>query len=168
MTQPTVIERARQHKHAYAGDEDRPLGTYTALVGLYAALGLGTLTTLARRRERLAPGDIALLSVATFKASRVLTKGTVTSPLRAPFTRFAGTSGPSELHEEMRVDGPRRAIGELLTCPFCLSQWIATSLAAGFFVAPRQTRAVTSVLTAVAGADFLQLLYAQAEQAAEG
>lgn len=164
-----AVTAARAHTHAYAGDEDRPLATYAGLIALYATVGLGTLTTAATRQKdrRLGAGDIALVAAATFKASRVLTKGTITSPLRAPFTRFTGVSGPSELTEEIRVDGPLRAIGELLTCPFCLSQWIATSFTAGLIVAPRQARAVASVFAAVAGSDFLQLLYATAEQAAE-
>ena len=99
--------------------------------------------------------------------SRTLTKSTVASPLRAPFTRFAGVSGPSELHEEMRVNGAARALGELITCPFCLSQWVATSFSAGYLLAPRQARAVASAMAAAAGSDFLQLAYAAAEQAAK-
>lgn len=173
MTEPgraaRVAQLASNHRHAYAGDDDRPLGTYSALMGAYAVVGLGTLTAVATRRKqaRIGAGDIALVAAATFKASRLLTKSTVTSPLRAPFTRFSGVSGPSELHEEIRVDGPRRALGELLTCPFCLSQWIATSFTAGLLVAPRQARAVAAVFAAVGGADFLQLAYAAAEQAVE-
>lgn len=171
MTEPlsALTRKAHEHKHEYAGDEDRPLGTYSALVALYASVGLGTLVTVARKRDSgLRASDIALVAAATFKVSRTLTKSTVASPLRAPFTRFAGVSGPSELHEEMRVSGPARALGELVTCPFCLSQWIATGFAAGLLVAPRQTRAVASVMTAAAGSDFLQLAYAAAEQKAEG
>ena len=171
MTQPlsSLTARAHAHKDAYSGDEDRPLGAYSALVALYASVGLGTLVTVARRRDtRLRAGDIALVAAATFKTSRTLAKSTVTSPLRAPFTRFAGVSGPSELHEEMRVNGPARALGELLTCPFCLSQWVATSFTAGLLLAPRQTRAVASVMAAAAGADFLQLAYSAAEQATQG
>ena len=163
-----LSDKVKHHKHAYAGAEDRPLGTYTAFMAAYSAIGLGSLTYAATRRERhISAGDLALVAAATFKASRVLTKSTIASPLRAPFTRFAGVSGPSELKEDIRVDGPARALGELLTCPFCLSQWIATTFTTGLFLAPRQTRAVASVFAAVAGSDFLQLLYAQAEQAAE-
>ena len=63
--------------------------------------------------------------------------------------------------------GMRHAVGELITCPFCVSQWIATSLTVGILVAPRPTRVVASVFAAVAGSDFLQFAYAAAEQAAE-
>ena len=38
--------------------------------------------------------------MATHKLSRIIAKDPVTSPLRAPFTTFEGTSGPAELAEE--------------------------------------------------------------------
>jgi hypothetical protein len=37
----------------------------------------------------------------------------------------------------------------------------------GLVVAPKVTRAATATLTAVSGADFLQYLYAQTQQATE-
>ncbi len=58
--------------------------------------------------RRIQLGDLALLSVATHKISRLLAKDPVTSPLRAPFTRFEGTSGPAELKEDVRGVGARR------------------------------------------------------------
>ena len=49
----------------------------------------------------------------------------MTSPLRAPFTRFEGASGHAEVAEEVREHGGvKHAVGELLTCPFCLAQWV--------------------------------------------
>jgi len=89
----------------------------------------------------------------------------VTSPLRAPFTTFEGTSGEAELAESVRGTGMRKAVGELVTCPFCLGQWVATALAYGFVLAPRTTRWTCSVFTALTVADFLQLAYAAAQEA---
>ncbi|MFD7922153.1 DUF1360 domain-containing protein [Streptomyces sp. NPDC059740] len=43
-----------------------------------------------------------LLAAATHKLSRLVAKDPITSPLRAPFTRYQGTSAPSELAEEVR------------------------------------------------------------------
>jgi hypothetical protein len=60
----------------------------------------------------------------------------------------------------------RHAVGELLTCPFCLDVWVASLFAVGLVVAPRLTRLVAGSFSAVAGADFLQLAYAKAQQAA--
>ena len=151
----------------YSGGEDRPLAGYAGTMSVYAALVVA-LSVLARSRRRLPPsrlrwGDIALASVATFRLSRLIAKDTVTSPIRAPFTRYEGTSGPSELKEEVRGRGARKAIGELISCPFCLAQWVATFIAFGLVIAPRVTRLVTSVMTVIAAADFLQLAYDAAE-----
>ena len=162
----SIAGKARQHKHAYAEEEDRPLGSYAALITLYSTVGIGALAAASTRKRdtAISASDIALIAVATFKASRVITKGTITSPLRAPFVRFAGVSGPSELKEEMRVEGPLRAVGELLTCPFCISQWLATGFTFGLVLAPRATRLAATVLTSVTAADFLQFARAGAEQ----
>ncbi len=91
----------------------------------------------------------------------------MTSPLRAPFTRFRGQSGPAELAEDARESSEaRHSTGELLTCPLCTAQWVATSFVFGLVVAPRFTRLAASALTAVAGSDALQFAYAHLEWAA--
>ncbi|MGH8903520.1 MAG: DUF1360 domain-containing protein [Egibacteraceae bacterium] len=155
-------------KAAYAQGEDRPLG---ALAGLMAAYGcvVATLGLLVRRSERSLPerfavGDLVLVAVATHKLSRLIAKDSITSPLRAPFTRLADQSAEAGLHEEARGTGPRKAFGELITCPFCISQWVATGFAFGLVVAPRATRWIMSVFATVTGADFLQYAYALAQQ----
>jgi hypothetical protein len=163
-----LSERATREADAYRAGEDRPLGSFVGLIGAYGAfVAVGALA--ARRRglpSNVGAGDLALISVATHKLSRLLAKDPVTSPLRAPFTRFAGTSGEAELKEEVRGTGPRKAIGELVTCPFCVGQWVATSFVLGLVLAPRATRLVATTFTTVAAADFLQLAYAAAEERA--
>jgi hypothetical protein len=110
---------------------------------------------------------VLLLAAGTHKLSRTLTKDAVTSPLRVPFTRYKHTGGPAEVMEEVRSKGGlRHSVGELITCPFCLDVWIATGFTIGLVFAPRLTRLIATALTAVTGADFLHLLYAQAQQAA--
>src|SRR5699024_5406317 len=105
-------------------------------------------------------------AVATHRLARTIAKDPVTSPLRAPFTRFGGASAAAELTEEVRGHGARHSIGELIACPMCLAQWVATALGAGLVCAPRRTRLVMAVLSAVAGADFLQYVYAYLQQRA--
>lgn len=165
-----VSQRARAEAADYAAGDNRPLGGYLTVMGVYAAVaGAGALAV--RRRglpERIRLDDVALLALATHKASRLLSKDAVTSPLRAPFTRYTGTSGPNELREEVRHDGGiRHAVGELVTCPFCLSQWIATGFGLGLVLRPRLTRLVAAVLAIRAGSDALQLGYAYAQQRAQ-
>ena len=158
----TVVSEARAYDHG----EGRPLGSFVALMAAYgAAVGTGGLAV--RRRglpERLAWSDVALVAVATHKLSRLLTKDPVTCPLRAPFTRFEESSGPAELEEVGRGTGVRKAVGELVTCPFCVGQWVVTAFTFGLLLAPRPTRVVAAAFTALSGADFLQFAYAAAEQ----
>jgi hypothetical protein len=154
-----------------APQEDRPLRGYAALMGVYS-LGVTAGAVALRRRGRplpnLGPGDIALIGLATHKLARRVTKDSVTSPLRAPFTRYEGVAGPAELQEGVRGTGVRKAVGELISCPFCLSQWVATGFTFGLLFAPRATRWTASVFASLALADFLQFAYAWAEQRAEG
>jgi hypothetical protein len=147
---------------------ERPLGGYAVLTSAFFSAAAGFATWLARSGrelpEQVAPGDIALLVVATHKASRLLSKDRVTSAVRAPFTDFQEDGGPSEVEERPRGTGLRRAVGELLVCPFCLGLWIAAAFTAGLIVAPRQTRWLASVLVVVTGSDALQIAYVKAEQ----
>jgi hypothetical protein len=149
--------------HDYSPDEERPLASYTAAMatylGLVAAAAAAARQAGVRAPDNIRPWDLALVTVATHKLSRLISRANITSPLRAPFTRYRGVGGPAELSEEARGDGHQHAIGELVTCPFCLGQWIATGFVAGLVVAPRQTRVVAAVFSALAGSDALQLAY---------
>jgi Protein of unknown function (DUF1360) len=154
----------------YAPGGDRPLGGYAALMAVYGAAVTAGAVGVRRRNRALPevrPFDIALVGVATHKLARRMSKDSVTSPLRAPFTRYEGVSGPAELQEEVRGQGLRKAVGELISCPFCLSQWVATGFVFGLLTAPRATRWAASVFASLALADFLQFGYAWAEQRAD-
>ena len=172
----TAVERirkaARREADAYRAGEDRPLGAYVATMSAYGA-SVAALTAaglLAGRRlpDRVGPYDVVLLGVATHKLSRTITKETVTAPLRAPFTEFGGSQGQGELHEEVRGHGLRHTVGELLTCPFCLAQWVGTAMTAGLVLAPRHTRLLAATFATVAISDSLQNVYAFLQRKAEG
>jgi hypothetical protein len=165
----SLAQATRAVRRGYGNGRQRPLGGYLVTLATYSAV-VGGLTGIARltgRRppERLPLADVALLGIATHKLSRLLAKDSVTSPLRAPFTRYEGAAGASELAEEVRGDGVQHAVGELVSCPFCLAVWVATGLSAGTVFAPRLTRLVTATFTAVAASDFLQLAYDRAKHA---
>jgi hypothetical protein len=165
--------KVKQVQRGYAGEADRPLAGYVGVIGAYGTL-VGGLTTLGRALGKRLPsrfgvGDTVLLGAATFKASRLLAKDAVTSPLRAPFTRYEEPAGDDELNESVPAKGHvEHALGELLTCPFCLNVWIGTGLAAGLVIAPRPTRLAATVLTAVGIADALHLLYDAGKKLASG
>ena len=166
-----IGEKLAEEKKAYEGDEERPLEGYVAAMATYGAFAALVVMAAATRRtdapDRIPLVDIALIGVATHKLTRIISKDSVTSPLRAPFTRYKEPGGPAEVMEEVRGTGVRHAVGELVTCPFCLSPWIATALTGGLVVAPRFTRAVTAVFSAVAVSDHLQLAYAERQKAVE-
>lgn len=170
-TLAALLAAAHREKRAYAGDAERPLGSYLVLMGAYGTLTAG-LSAAVWRLDRPLPdpswSDVALLAVASHKLSRLIAKDPVTSPLRAPFTRFKGTSGEAELAEEVRGQGPRKAIGELITCPFCLGLWTATGFVFGLVLAPRPTRLLAAMFTSLTGADALQFAYAKLQQASTG
>jgi hypothetical protein len=151
----------------YSPNEERPLAPYLILTGAYGAAFAGSLLALrARGRElpeRLTTADVLLIGVATHKLSRLIAKDKVTSFLRAPFTRFQESSGHGEVEEEPCGHGLRLAVGELLVCPYCLAQWVATGLTVGLIGAPRVTRVLSTVFVAHTVSDFLQAAYSAAE-----
>ncbi|GAA1808240.1 DUF1360 domain-containing protein [Planosporangium flavigriseum] len=158
--------------YADKASDERPLKGYAIAMSVYAG-AVATFAGIARLTGKRLPqcpraADIALMAVSTHKLSRLLTKDAITSPLRAPVTRFEGPAGEAEINESPRGTGAQHAFGELLTCPFCSAVWVATGLAAGLVFAPQATRFGMSVATAVAGADFLHLGYDAAKRLANG
>ncbi|MGY1620068.1 DUF1360 domain-containing protein [Geodermatophilus sp. SYSU D00691] len=155
---------ARTQKREYTNGAERPLGGDLGAMGVYSGLvAAGVAAVRASGRDlpdRIPVGDAVLLTVATFRLARRLAKDPVTSPLRAPFTAFQGPSGHAEVAEEVREHGGvKHAVGELLTCPFCLAQWVGTAFVFGYATAPRATRLAALTMTTVAGSDVLQFLY---------
>jgi Protein of unknown function (DUF1360) len=148
--------------------EKPPLFSYAALIGVFHALFVGGLLAATRRgRElpsRLGPADLLTIGVASHKLSRLISKDKVTSPLRAPFTELEGSGGPGEVEESARGQGARKAIGELLICPYCLGLWVVSAFAIGLLFAPRLTRFLAAIFSALTISDFLQIAYKAAEE----
>ena len=148
-------------------DAPMPLRDYAGLTALFNLAMVGGLALAERsgRRipERVSAADLALIGVATHKLSRLITKDRVTSFARAPFTRYEEPAGHGELEEHARGTGMRRAVGQLLTCPYCISQWVAGGFAIGLVAAPRPTRLAAALFAAVAISDGLQLAWNAAE-----
>jgi hypothetical protein len=122
---------------------------YAALTGTFlvgAAAAVFGLERTGRMPERIAAGDIALIGIGTYQLSRTLTRDRVTTFLRRPFAKEQGPAGRGEVESEAQGEGLRRVIGELLICPFCLTQWVAGAALTGLAVAPRTTRFAASVL----------------------
>jgi hypothetical protein len=156
-TRKNTTTSTRDHQHG-----DLPLGGFAGILMSYGALSGSLALALRKKQSRVRPLDpmsLVLYALATEHLSRLITKDSVTLVMRAPFTRFKGPAGEGEVNEEVVGHGARHAIGELLTCPFCASQWVATGLVAGSVAAPSLTTAVISVSAAARASDYLQLLY---------
>ncbi len=166
-----IRSKLEREQAEYSQGEERPLTAYAGGMAVYSTLVLA-LSTVARVQRRTLPTptpfEVVLVATATHKLARLIAKENITSALRAPFTRYEGTAGPAELHEEVRGHGVKHAVGELITCPFCLAQWTATGFTFGLVFAPRATRLVATTMTSVAVSDFLQLAYSWTQQKATG
>jgi hypothetical protein len=153
--------------------EHRPLAGYSTLTAIFGgAFAVGLAAAYRKRGNelpgRLGPWDVITAGAATHKLSRLIAKDKVTSFMRAPFVRYKESSGHGEVSEEPRGTGLRLATGELLVCPYCLSQWIAGTFAVGYVGAPQLTRLIAFLYTAETVADFMQLGYKAAEDALSG
>lgn len=147
--------------------EQRPLKGYAVLMATFASLAAAFAAWFRHSGrelpDRIDARDLALVTVASHKAARLIAKDKVTSPVRAPFAEPEGGAGPSEVSEKPRGRGLRRAVGELITCPYCIGMWVSAAFTGGLLVAPRFTRWVATALTSFFGSELLQIAYRKAE-----
>lgn len=129
---------------------------YASYAGLIALFGASTAFALRRAAagEALSLADIALIGVAAHKVTSIIAKDRATSVLRLPVTEQRAPEGES-LEEEPAGEGLRRALGELVTCPYCLGPWIAAALLTAYTSAPRWVRPLLGLFSAVAISDLL-------------
>jgi hypothetical protein len=155
-------ESAQGVFEGYDGGE-QPLPSYAAVAGLFNLI-FALFLLIARKTgrpipERMETRDIALLGVATHKLSLLLAQDAITSPLRAPFTELQEKQSPKNVDEKPRGTGLRRSLGELVTCKFCVGQWVASFFTYGLVFAPAVTRLVASIFAIVALSDHLHQTY---------
>lgn len=143
------------------------LAEYAVAMTLFLA-SVATLTSAAAAKDLLPkkfkPLDLVVLGVATHKLSRILSKARITGSLRAPFVHYICSCGGGEVDEEPRGRGLQRAIGELISCPYCMGPWSAAALGFGLLFVPRVTRLFTTMLCGVAVSDFLHRAYTAAKK----
>src|SRR5437764_7159088 len=129
-----------------------PLAGYATLLAAYGGMFGAVFGNLLSRSDvaNPRPADAVMLGIATHKIGRIITKDWVTSPLRAPFTEYVGSAGAGEVNERSRGHGLQRAVGDLLTCPWCIAPWVAAGLYSILVLNPRAARLLASAFTAVA------------------
>ena len=158
----------------YAGHSpghELPIGGYAVLMSTFlsSAAAFGTWFHRSGRElpDSISAPDLALLAVASHKAARLIPRARVTTGVRAPFTRYQDDAGRGEVDEGARGHGLRRAIGELLVCPYCIGMWISAAMTGSLLVFPRFTRWVAGVLVIFFGSELLQIAYVRAEKLIE-
>lgn len=167
----SVETEPREADGSYSGyaepGQRPPFGSYATFAAVFNAAMAGAVVAAKRSGrdlpERVSLGELLLIGTASHKLSRMVAKDKITTFVRAPFTEFQATGGPAEVEERARGRGPRKAIGELLVCPYCLGLWASGGFHAGLLFAPRTTRFSASILTALTISDFLQIAYKAAE-----
>jgi hypothetical protein len=164
----TQVEPADGPLSGYAAPAELPpFKPYMAFAGALNAGVIGALVAARRTGhdlpERIDASDLVLMGVATHKVSRLISKDKVTAFARAPFTEFQAKGGPAEVEEKPRGSGLRRAVGELLVCPYCLGLWASAAFHVGLVFAPRITRFTASIFAGLTISDFLQLAYKASE-----
>jgi hypothetical protein len=138
--------------------KEPPLPEYAGLTFAFAG-ALGGFLLFARRRvpERIGLGDLLRIGLASYKLGRLVAKDEVTSWLRAPVTR-------DEEATEPKPQGLERALGELVTCPYCIGIWIAAGFSCALVLLPRQTRFAMTIFGAQAVADFLNAAFVKLQE----
>lgn len=129
-----------------------PYASYAAILATFGGL-LAATAALERARcdeRRVTALEVTLLTAASFKAARAISRDRVGSVVREHFVEEEHPAG----------QGGRRAIGELVTCTRCVGAWAAAGLVATQTAAPRFGRVLTLTLAAGAGNDFLQAAFA--------
>lgn len=138
-----------------------PYGSYAVLVTTFVG-GIAAMSAVAAHRglrpTAKRPLDLVILGLATFKTARSLATDDVLSFVREPFVEGM----PDDAHDERPVSGPgpRRALGQLLTCSRCVGTWAAAGLTTTEIFAPRFGRALTLSLAVGGANDWLQAGFA--------
>jgi Protein of unknown function (DUF1360) len=139
-------------------EDERPLPEYAALAATFGTV-LAAFLVIARRRlpERVSLTDTVRIGLASYKIGRLVAKDPVTTFVRAPVTEDPDATEPKR-------EGPARALGELVTCPYCVGLWVASGFAYSLVLFPRQTRLVASIFGGQAVADFLNAAFVRLQE----
>ena len=150
--------------------EPIPLGGYITLMSVYGLTLIG-LTALDRKRNaapaEIKPLPLLMAAMGSYKFARIVTMSFIGSPIRAPFAKRGESLAGGEVQDEARGEGLQKAIGSLLTCPFCFNVWSATGFFFGMRFFPRLTQNLSHILATAALGDVLHLGYRNVRETVE-
>ena len=137
-----------------------PVGERAAkltLAGVFL-VGVGAFSLVLQRRDehvQVAPLDLVMLGLATYRSGRLVAYERVAAPLRAPVTTTVPDGSGAGETVVAAGDGWRWAVGELISCPVCIGTWVAAGLVYGLHLAPRPTRVYLVIMSATGVAQLL-------------
>lgn len=149
---------------------ESPYAAYRLLSFAFVAGLVGLASSRAARRTFSKPpnaADVALTGAATHQLAQIITSERVTMALRSPFTWQRDEGRGGKRVEIPKEHGVHRAVGELLTCKYCIAPWITAGLIAGHVYAPAATRTVATVFAATAFSDWMTQLKTKLSQVGE-
>lgn len=144
--------------------EQRPQKSYALIIAAYLSL-FGMVAAMVsrngRHRNETPPvRDIALIGIATYRLSRLISYDRVTSVLRRPFVEEGrGEESLEGTKQQPKGIGLQRALGELLTCSWCTSIWSGTFNVAAYTIFPRVGRLFLMVLAASGISEILDPIF---------
>lgn len=148
------------------GRNPLPLEGYATLLAIYGTGTAGLLAWAARNEhtfDDISLQDLLVLGVGSHKLARMISKDRVGTVLRQPFTEYDGTDGalPGEAKESARRDRGSfiQAVGELLSCPYCMTTWAGTALFGTFLADRKLGRTLGALLSTLSLADMAQSFY---------
>lgn len=113
-----------------------------------------------KKPERISRGDWGLLTLATFRMSRLVAYDTVMQPYRSMLVEVVPhDSGAGETTQPRHATGIQRALGELISCPICNGTWISAALVYGLCLAPNATRTLMTIMSAIGATEILQAAF---------
>ncbi|MEA2524817.1 MAG: hypothetical protein QOF73_2044 [Thermomicrobiales bacterium] len=140
-------------------DKTSERATYLTLIGLFWGIFLAFLPRRGETRPLdLGPLDLGMLGLATYRMGRLASDDLVTQPLREPFTDVQPDETGAGENTVAEGTGPRKALGELISCPTCVGTWAAAFLVYGLRIAPGPTRFFLAIMATTGLAEVIDSL----------
>lgn len=105
--------------------------------------------------------EFILLSLSTFRLTRLIVFDTITVFLRKPFHEMieeTNEDGQVETYLHIKGDGLKFWIGELLSCYWCVGVWVSIILVVGYMMFPGIVGIVILILAIAAVASIIEMI----------
>jgi hypothetical protein len=103
--------------------------------------------------------DFILMVLASFRFTRLVVYDTITNFMRAPFHNSVEETlpdGTSETYIEIKGDGIKYWIGELLSCHWCIGIWSSIIIYTNYLLFPIYAIPVITILAIAGCASIIQ------------